>query len=287
MKLSVIIPYRNSADTIGEQLDALANQGWFGEWEVILADNGSTDRSNEVIERFRDRLPELRIIDASALRGAGYARNIGAKVATGEALLFCDSDDKVGDGWIEAMAEALSFYDFVAGAFEGKRLNRPSQLTFRKVPQTEGLQKYDYPDFLPHAGGGNLGVKRLVHEAVGGFDESMLRLMDTDYCWRIQLAGTQLHFVPEAILHMRVRGSITSSIIQAWLWGRYNVLMYKKYRPFGMPKLNWKRGLGTWIKLVRDLPKFRRRREFSRWLFRMAWYFGRLEGCVRYRVLAL
>ncbi|HET9225168.1 MAG TPA: glycosyltransferase, partial [Thermoanaerobaculia bacterium] len=44
-KLSVVIPCLNAEATLGDQLEALAGQGWSGEWEVIVADNGSTDGS--------------------------------------------------------------------------------------------------------------------------------------------------------------------------------------------------------------------------------------------------
>ena len=63
--------------------------------------------------------------------------------------------------------------------------------------QRDGLIPYTYPPFLPHAGGSSLGVKRALHEAIGGFDEDLPALEDTDYCWRIQLAGTPLVLVPE------------------------------------------------------------------------------------------
>ena len=55
-------------------------------WEVIVSDNGSTDETRRIVERFHGRLPGLRI------------------VAKGEALLFCDADDEVGPGWLAVCA---------------------------------------------------------------------------------------------------------------------------------------------------------------------------------------
>lgn len=103
VKLSVIIPCLNAERTIGEQLAALAAQRWSERWEVIVADNGSTDGTLEVVRRFAGRLPELRVVDASQRRGSGYARNRGAAVARGEWLAFCDADDVVAPGWVAAM----------------------------------------------------------------------------------------------------------------------------------------------------------------------------------------
>src|ERR671919_3057602 len=63
MKLSVVIPCLNAAETIGVQLDALRRQKWSERWEVIIADNGSTDATVSVIEANANGLPNLQIID--------------------------------------------------------------------------------------------------------------------------------------------------------------------------------------------------------------------------------
>jgi GT2 family glycosyltransferase len=157
----------------------------------------------------------------------------------------------------------------------------------RRVPQGDGLQEYRYPPFLPHAATANLGVRRSVHEKVGGFDESWKRLMDTDYCWRIQLSGFPLNYAPGALVFMRTRDSILSMVKQAWLWGRFNVLLYKRYRPYGMPKLRLKDGAKKWQQTLAKVRKIRSGSDVDAWLWQMAWQLGRLDGSIRYRALAL
>ena len=110
MRLSVIIPCYNAAPTIAAQLDALTGQCWMHQWEVIVVNNHSTDGSMEVVERYRTRLPHLRIVDAFARRSRPYALNVGAAAATGESLAFCDADDEVGPGWVAAIGDALIKY---------------------------------------------------------------------------------------------------------------------------------------------------------------------------------
>lgn len=287
LKLSVVIPCLNAEATLGAQLEALSRQSWPGEWEVLVADNGSTDRSREIVESYRGRIPGLRLIDASDRRGQAHARNLGAAAAMGDALLFCDADDEVGSGWLAAMGRALAVHDFVACRYDQEKLNPVEVRRTHLNPQNDGLTRYDYPDFLPHAGGGGLGVRRRVHEAVGGFDETLPALEDTDYCWRIQLAGFSFHFVPEAVVHIRHRHDLGSIYRQGASYGKHNVLIYARYRSKGMPRLGWIPGLLRWGKLIVKTPLMVLTREGrARWLWQLGWRVGRIRGCFAYRVVA-
>jgi len=287
LKLSVVVPCLNAAATIGEQLEALARQSWPGEWELIVADNGSTDRSREIAESYRGRIPGLKLIDASDRRGQAHARNLGAAAATGDAFLFVDADDEVAPGWLAAMGRALAVHDFVACRYDNEKLNPAWVQRTHLNPQRDGLTRYDYPPFLPHAGGGGLGVRRRVHEAVGGFDESLPALEDTDYCWRIQLAGYGFDFVPDAAVHIRHRHDLGSIYRQGVSYGKHNVLIYKRYRSRGMPRLGWSPGLLRWAKLILKTPSMLLTREGrARWAWQLGWRVGRIEGCVRYGVIA-
>jgi len=202
MKLSVIIPCFNAADTIAAQLEALAGQHWSEPWEVIVSDNGSTDDSLKIVESYRERLPILRIVNSSDRQGSSHARNVGALAATGEVLLFCDSDDEVAPGWLADMGEAVFRHDFVTCRLDTEKLNAPWLQKSWKNGQRDGPMQF-YPHYLPCGGSCCIGVKRSLHEAVGGFDESMFAMVDIDYCWRIQLAGTNLHFVAHTAIYYR------------------------------------------------------------------------------------
>jgi glycosyltransferase involved in cell wall biosynthesis len=287
MKLSVIIPCFNAADTISVQLEALANQQWSEPWEIIVSDNGSTDETVAIVEGYKQRLPNLRIVDSSARRGAAHARNVGASFATGKALAFCDGDDEIAAGWVSTMGEALAKYDFVAGKRDYTKLNEPWILENRCLIQVDELPRYHYPPYLSHASSSTLGIKRSIHQTIGGFDESMYRLEDIDYCWRVQLVGIKLHFIPEATIHYRFRNNLVAMYQQARLAGEYNVLLYKKYSLLGMPKLSWKTGVKAWWQLLKCFPQVFSPEERARWISNFARRWGRLQGCIKYQVLAL
>jgi glycosyltransferase involved in cell wall biosynthesis len=285
--LSVVVPCKNAADTLAEQLEALAAQRYDGTWEVIVADNGSTDGSREIAASFGGRLPGLRVIDASERPGPAHARNRGAAEARGEALAFCDADDVVAPGWLAALGGALAGHRLVASRYDTEALNPGWVAAVRANPQRDGLNPYTYPPFLPHAGGGGLGVSRRLFEELGGFDESMPVLEDTDLCWRAQLAGVELVAVPEALVRVRFRGDLGSIFRQNRVYGEHNVRIYRAYRSRGMPRLGPLPGLARWAKLVVSLPQLATREGRGRWVGQAGWRLGRLIGCLKYRVAAL
>jgi glycosyltransferase involved in cell wall biosynthesis len=286
VKLSVIIPCLNAADTIGCQLEALSNQCWSQPWEVVVSDNGSTDNSIAVAEQFRGQLPGLRVVDASGRRGASHARNRGAAMASGEALAFIDADDEVAPGWLEAIGNALSTHDFVASRMGFEKLNIPSTAKhMQNHPQVKGVQKLWYPPYLSHAGGCGLAVKRSLHEAVGGYDESFLRVMDAEYCIRIQRLGVQLQFVQDALIHVRCRITGAASFRQVCLWGEYNALIYKRHRPAGCSEMwRWKSHLRSWVEIVRNVSKLQSSQGRLQLFQQVGWQVGILKGSIKHRV---
>lgn len=285
MDVTVVIPCFNVAKTIKGQLNALASQQWSGDWEVILADNGSTDNWQEVIPEFADKIPNLKVIDASKVKGPAHARNVGVSFSSSDLLLFCDADDEVAPGWLSAMTTALAKYDFVAGRLDPFRLNEPWVLKSRECPQQKSLQSYADPQYLKHAAGCNLGIKRSVYDLVGGFDESMRVLDDTDFCWKVQLAGIPFHFASDAVVYYRLRDNLKDIYSQARAYGEENVMLYKKYRALGMPKRPWIAGIKAWARmlvLVVSIPS----KGIGKWAWNFGWRIGRLQGSIRYRTIA-
>lgn len=286
MKLSVVIATFNGAETIGEQLNALARQDWQGPLEVVVSDSGSTDETLAIVESYAERFPSLTVVDSSDVPGVAHARNVGAAAATGDYLLFCDDDDKVGDGYLKAMAAALESHPFVAAALEHHRLNPPWTRRMRGEPQRDELLAP--PSFLPFAMGGSVGVRRDLHVKVGGFDERLSTGEDVDYCYRIQLSGTPIHFAPEAVVHYRVRQRLSDIFRQHRSYGGAWTILLKHYAPYGMQRPPQLRALASWLLLVLSLPLYVPTRERRAvWVSRLGWKIGRLEESVRGRLLAL
>ena len=276
MKLSVVIPCYNAEKTLDVQLQALLGQEWSQSWEIVLVDNRSTDNSRRIALSYCDRLPNLRVVDAASRQGQPYALNTGINSARGEFVALCDADDQVAPGWVAAMGEALSQHDFVACRLDTIKLN-PSWL--RGHEQESGLQSIWYPPWLPHAGGGTLGFSKSLFESVGEFADSLPYLHDTDFCFRAQMLGHKLHFVTDAVLHVRGRDSLFGHYRQSRNFAEYNVILAKRYwsndeqsRDFYM------RFFSDWLQLFRRPHKLRSRSGQFAWMWRYGRQVGRLRG---------
>ena len=284
MKISVVVPCYNADRTLARQLQALARQT-VSPWEVIVADNGSTDRSAEVARCFASTLPRFNVVDASSRRGASHARNVGANAATGDVLAFCDADDEVAPDWIEGLQKALSEHCFVASRFDLTKLNPYLQYVH---PQALGLIEDPTFDFLPRAGACGLAILRSVHELVGGFDERIRYHEDTDYCWKVQLAGMTLAWAPDAVIHVQHRSSDIEKFRQARLWAASQVKVYKKYRPLGMRKISNRAALEEWFRVARLFARLAvHGGTWSDFAWRLGTRIGRLQGSIACAVLLL
>jgi glycosyltransferase involved in cell wall biosynthesis len=251
-EVSVIIACRNGADTLGAALDSLAAQAWDRPWEVVFADNGSTDASRAIFDAFAARHPGmvLRALDIADRKGKPHALNVAIRAARGRAILFCDADDTVAPGWLAAMGAALETRDFVAARVDVTALNPDWVFASRPPHQSTGLRTLSYAPFCVAAGGATLGFSRRLFEAVGGFDPDFAALEDTDFCIRAHLKGFELTFVPEAVYNYRYRSSPGAIYAQARHYAHYRALLHRRYGP-GTPFLKPDR----WLAVSRRLGR--------------------------------
>jgi glycosyltransferase involved in cell wall biosynthesis len=274
--VSVVVPVWNGMPWIEHQLRALTTQQAFGEWEVVVADNGSDDGTPSCVERWTKDDPRIHLVDASARRGAGAARNIGVAAARGRLLAFCDADDVVQPGWIAAMVDALSNGDLIAGVFDfgaldGKPTPAPAPAATRQL------------GFLPFALSANLAVRREVFEAVDGFREDLSPEEDVDLCWRLQLAGYRFVTAADAIVFKREREGASSILRAAWAYGRCGPRLYRQFRSDGMRR-DLKGATKAWVWLAVASPGLVSPTRRLQWVRTLGIRSGRLAGSIQKRV---
>ncbi len=275
--ISVVIPVRNGMPWLEEQLHALAAQECDEPWEVILADNGSTDGSREFSAAWASAHEGFRVVDASARQGAPSARNIAVQEARGELLAFCDADDVVRDGWLKACVAGLRKADVVAGYFDFRSLNG--------VPYSHAVPAaIRQLGFLPAGLGANLAVRREAFDRVFGFNEEPLPGEDIDLCWRLQLQGFRFESAPEAVVSKRERPEFWSVFRQAYAYGRCGPVLYHRYRRAGARR-DLRGSLKAWGWLVYSLPRLVQGELRIEWARAAGMRSGRLVGSLEESVL--
>lgn len=275
--ISVVVPVRNGMPWIEHQLRALVAQQIEVDWEVVVADNGSDDGTRSCVLAWSERYPHIHLVDASARRGPGAARNTGVGVARGRLLAFCDADDVVRPGWLASMTTALADADLVAGVFDFSALDGVPQ----SIPVPAATRQLG---FLPFALGANFAVRREAFEAVQGFCEELSPGEDVDLCWRLQLAGYRFAVTADAAVEKRGRTGVGPIFHAALAYGRCGPQLYGRYRADGMRR-DMRGAAKAWVWLVVASPGLVKPKRRGQWVRTFGIRAGRLAGSVHRRVI--
>jgi glycosyltransferase involved in cell wall biosynthesis len=274
-EVSILVPARNEAHCIGRQLEALAALRTRHAHEVIVADHGSTDLTAVIVNGYRERMPRLRLIDASAVRRVGGVRNCAAAAAEGTFFAFCDADDVVDAGWLEALIDAADDRDvLVRGAvLSGNGMPLNGATSTGEIPAHAG--------YLPYADTCSMGIAASAFRATGGFDDSMPRSSDADFSWRAMQHGVPIVDAPYAVVYKSMPGTIHERATQCFGWGRAQAALYRRHRDSGMPA----RGLRDLYDDVHEIAVAAvRGRAQPETVVSAGWAAGRLAGSLVERV---
>ncbi len=135
MKISVVIPAYNEEEAIGKVLQELIEtlRGGPCPWEVIVVDDGSSDRTGDIASRFS----EVKVIRHPHNMGGGLARNTGIRAASGDIVVIADGDGTYPVQDIPRLVEGLEGCDMVVGA----RIREAGTLKFLRVPSKFFIRK--------------------------------------------------------------------------------------------------------------------------------------------------
>lgn len=105
-QISIIVPVYNSEKYLGRCIDSLLAQS-FKDFELILINDCSQDRSAEICEAYAEKDTRIKVINKLKNEGVSAARNSGIDIAEGKYLMFCDSDDYVSPKWCQLLYDAI------------------------------------------------------------------------------------------------------------------------------------------------------------------------------------
>lgn len=193
-QVSVVIPVRDGADSIGALLDSLEAQTLGRDrFEVVVVDNGSTDATADIARRrgahvVRDEVPNR-----------SRARNAGVAAAAADLIAFTDADCVADPHWLEALLGRSGEAPLMAGRVETTVSDEPNA-----IERFEELWRFGQESWVKTQGWAataNLLVTREAFQAVGGLDPTWRHIgEDVDFCLRAGAAGFGLGYCTEAVV---------------------------------------------------------------------------------------
>ncbi len=199
---SIVIPTRNEEANIRTLLESLATQS-LQDFEVIVSDSNSKDKTAQIVETFQHKLTNVRFIDGKS-NNVSQARNTGAKHAAGTWLIFLDADVFVEKHYLKIMQKHI-------------QLDRPDMATSWNRPAGNSRRGAFFMGFLniamslvqrikPGASGTCILIKKSLFQKVGGFDETIFFGEDTELTFRAaQKEKGTLRVYPEPKLFVSTR----------------------------------------------------------------------------------
>lgn len=211
--ITVIIATRNRASSLIETLEDLAKQetgGTFA-YEVIVADNGSSDDTKKVVEASQKLFSMMLRYVYEAQAGKAYALNAAIAQVKSPFIAFTDDDCRMEKNWLALIVKTFKEQktDGVGGPSKPLILGkRPDWLSDRLVKQLGyidyGLETFTVRDPVKHVFiGTNHAYRRELFERLGGFDVNRIgNSEDVEFFQRVAKAGGKLVYVPEiSVLH--------------------------------------------------------------------------------------
>jgi GT2 family glycosyltransferase len=208
-----------------------------------------------------------------------------------ELLLMLDQDDLIADGYVHAMAAALTRSPLVFGRLEHDRLN-PAWLAdaLRASPDQERArvllrpERTAEPTSVRVGIGCALGMRRELFDRLGGFATDVGCTDDVDLCLRAHALGVELVRTDDAVVHYRLRRSLPALFRQRYGYGASWAALYKRHRAAGMPRPGVGRVACELVRAVRQLASASRCAR-ARGVAGLGFTLGRMAGSRRHRVL--
>lgn len=201
-KVSGIVPAYNAEDYIGETIQSVMEQS-YGNWELLLVDDGSTDRTKEVIQKYLDD-PRIKYFYKKN-GGQGSARNLGIKKAQGDYLAFLDADDLWDVDKLETQIKVFSENEVSLVFTKLRRIDQNGKYHNTDVGSGRGMYRGFRAFFLLAAGtitipNSSVMVTREDVIRAGWFSErdEMRNIEDYDLWLRMLMAGYTFYGMEEA-----------------------------------------------------------------------------------------
>lgn len=220
--LSVVIPVYNGRRYLSECLSSVFAQS-FTDYEVICVDDGSTDKSSEIVEFYAERHPNVRLVKQSNM-GVSEARNRGVFEACGKYIHFLDQDDLIKPAMYEVIVGELEkkSYDFVCcdieffGKSRSQIIAQPVDGDMEMLAGTSEHRRYLRSFFLESNGQGAVWNKVFSRDFVLSnirfISRGLVKSEDTTFSYVAMLKMRLIKFIHQPLYEYRVRKNSQSRV---------------------------------------------------------------------------
>lgn len=244
MDYSVIVPIYNRPDEIDELLQSLTLQT-YGDFEVLVIEDGSTDRCDHIVEKYSDQLSIRYFYKENS--GQGFSRNFGFDKAAGDYFVVFDSDCIIPPHYFESVNRYLAIHDVDCwgGPDRAHQSFSPIQkaISFSMTSffTTGGIRgrKNHIGTFHPRSF--NMGISQEVYKETGGYKITRMG-EDIEFSLRIINKGFKTGLIEDAYVYHKRRTDFKQ--------------FYHQLHFFGRARINIKRFYPNELKLVHLLPVF-------------------------------
>jgi glycosyltransferase involved in cell wall biosynthesis len=228
---SVIIPVYNRPQEVDELLESLTKQT-FKNFEVLIVEDGSTDKCDTVVEKYQTQLHLTYYYKPNT--GQGYSRNFGFENAKGDYFIVFDSDCLIPEHYFQSVEDFLNknIVDAFGGpdkAHEGfTAIQKAISYSMTSPFTTGGIRgnKKHYGTFHPRSF--NMGISKHVFGKLGGYKITRMG-EDLEYSIRIINAGFKTVLIPEAFVYHKRRTSLSQFYKQLYFFGRARINVSRFY----------------------------------------------------------
>ena len=224
-RVSVVVCSYQGSRRIGECLEGIGRLE-YPNFETIVVDDGSTDFTAEVADRYRD----VHVITTEH-RGLSHARNVGMEAATGEIIAYIDDDAYPDPHWLDYLVHTFESSDHAAVGgpnIAPQNIGLFAQCVAKSPGNpTHVLLSDEQAEHIP---GCNMAFRRSSLVEIGGFDENFVTAGDdVDICWRMLAHGWTIGFSPGAMVWHQPRPTLRTYLRQQIGYGRAEGLLERKW----------------------------------------------------------
>jgi glycosyltransferase involved in cell wall biosynthesis len=284
-QVSIIIPVLNGKKTIRDCIDSLLKLNIpEQDREIIIVDNGSTDRTLEILAEYRGFIK----LYHEKIRGAAAARNHGIKKCRGRWVAFTDADCIVDSEWLLNLLPHFS--NPSAGIVGGKILARKPANRVELFGERIHDQKKAITEFTPpYVISMNWASPHQLLIDMGGFDPSLLRGQDLDLSYRIGAKGYSLVYEPNSIVYHGNENNLFGLFQEGTIHGFYNHLIFQKHIVYienesgKQTKKAYNRLLGSFKNILTTEDD--RFGEFCQFIYDLGTVYGKIKREISFRVM--